>query len=61
MTLRTHEYNTKEIKLKKNVDPTLYLRMIPVELKEHYINIQKQTNNVTRVNFQNVPYNVPDR
>ena len=60
IALRTHRYDTKEIKLKKNVDPSPYLRSDPVVYKNHKITITKQTNNLTRVTFRNVPYNIPD-
>ena len=32
-----------------------------IKFKEHYITIQKQTNNVTHVTFKHVPMNVPDK
>ena len=60
IALRTHRHNTKEIKLKKNVDPSAHIRLNAVEFKDHFITIQKQTNNVTRVTFKNVPMNIPD-
>ena len=60
IALRTHRYDTKEIKLKKGVDPTPYLRATPVLFKGHEITIRKQMNNLTRVTMKNVPFNIPD-
>ena len=60
IALRTHRYDTKEIKLKKGVDPTPYLTVNPVMFKGHLITIKKQMNNLTRVTFKNVPFNIPD-
>ena len=42
IALRTHKYDTKEIKLKKNVDPVPYIRIILVSFKDHYIMIRNQ-------------------
>jgi hypothetical protein len=58
--LRTHCYDTKEINLKKGVDPTPYLTTYPKLFKGHEISIKKQMNNLTRVTFKNVPFNIPD-
>ena len=58
--LRTYRYDTKEIKLKKGVDPSPYLITVPQLYKGHEITIQKQMNNLTRVSFKNVPFNIPD-
>ena len=58
--LRTQRYDTKEIKLKKGVDPTPYLTTYPKLFKGHEISVQKQMNNLTRVSFKNVPFNIPD-
>ena len=60
IALRTHRYDTKEIKLKKAVDPTPYLTGVPMLFKGHEFIIKKQMNNLTRVSFKNVPFNIPD-
>ena len=60
IALRTHRYDTKEIKLKKGVNPAPYLTVNPVMFKGHQISIMKQMNNLTRVTFRNVPFNIPD-
>ena len=60
IALRTHRYDTKAIKLKRGVDPTPYLRLTPVLFKGHKITIMKQQNNLTKVTFKEVPFNVPD-
>ena len=58
--LRSYRYDTKEVKLKRGVDPTPYLTTTPVVFKDHEIIVQKQLNNVTRVSFKNVPFSIPD-
>ena len=55
IALRTHRYDTKEIKLKKGVDPSPYLFETPKLFKGHEFSIKKQMNNLTRVTFKNVP------
>ena len=60
IALRTHRYDTKEIKLKKGVDPTPYLLDTPKLFKGHEFTVRKQMNNLTRVTFKNVPFNIPD-
>ena len=60
IALRTNRYDTKEIKLKKDVDPSPYVRSMPVTFKDHHITVCKQSNNLTRVTFRNVPFNIPD-
>ena len=60
VSLRTHRYDTKEIRLRKGVDPTPYLTSTPLAFKGHLISVQKQMNNLTRVTFRNVPFNIPD-
>ena len=59
IALRTHRYDTKEIKLKKNVDPSPYINEVPIVFKGHEFTIRKQMNNLTRVTFKNVPFNIP--
>ena len=60
LALRTHRYDTKEIHLKKGVDPSPYLTATPILFKGHHITVRKQMNNLTRVTFKNVPFNIPD-
>ena len=60
IALRTHRYDTKEVKLKKGVDPTQYIRTKPIMFKDHEITVTKQMNNLTKVTLKNVPLNVPD-
>ena len=60
LALRTHRYDTKEIKLKHGVDSSPYLTSTPILFKGHQISIKKQMNNLTRVTFKNVPFNIPD-
>ena len=60
IALRTHRYDTKEIKLKQGVDPTPYLSGGSILFKGHEISVKKQMNNLTKVTFKNVPFNIPD-
>ena len=60
IALRTHRYDTKEIKLKRGVESAPYIRTSPVMFKGHEITIRKQMNNMTRVTMKNVPFNIPD-
>ena len=46
--------------LAKSVDPTPYLTTVPKIFKGHDISIKKQVNNLTRVTFKNIPFNIPD-
>ena len=60
LALRTHHYDTKEVKLKKGIDPTPYLTTSTLLFRGHEISIKKQMNNLTRVTFKNIPFNIPD-
>ena len=60
IAMRTHRYDTKEIKLKKGVDPAPYLEVPQHFFKGHEITIRRQMNNLTRVTMKNVPFNIPD-
>ena len=60
IALVTNRYDTKEIKLKPEVDPSIYLTSLPVQFKDHEIMVSKQTTNITKVTFKNVPLNIPD-
>ena len=57
----TGRYNTREVKLKPNVDPGPFLTLdSPITYKNHDVTVRKQLSNVTRVSFKNVPFNIPD-
>ena len=60
VALVTSKYDTKEIKLKPEVDPSIYLTSAPIQFKDHEVTVSKQTTNVTKVTFKNVPFNIPD-
>ena len=60
VALSTHRYDTREIKLKANIDADKYVTDSPILFKEHEIHVKKQTASMTRVMFKNVPLNVPD-
>ena len=60
IALRTYRYDTKEIKLKRGTNPTPYLITSPITFKGHEVTVKKQMNNLTRVTFKNVPFNIPD-
>ena len=55
----TGRYVTREIKFKQGVDISPYVRT-SFEFKGHQVTTKKQLNNVTKVSFRNVPFNVPD-
>lgn len=52
-------YDTREIKFKSGVDISPYIKE-PFEFMGHEVYTQKQMNNMTKVTFKNVPFNVPD-
>ena len=61
VALYTSRYDTKEVKFKPGVDTECYLtKDTPINFKDHEILVTKQTANITRVTFKNVPFNVPD-
>ena len=60
VALVTSRYDTKEIKLKQEVDPTIYLTSAQIQFKDHDVTVSKQTTNITKVTFKNVPFNIPD-
>ena len=60
VALATSRYDTKEIKLKQEVDPTIYITSAAIIFKDHEVTVSKQTTNITRVRFKNVPFNIPD-
>ena len=61
VALYTSRYDTKEVKFKPGVDTESYLtKDTPIVFKDHEILVTKQTANITRITFKNVPFNVPD-
>ena len=56
----TGRYDTKQIKLKHNINTDNYVTLSPITYKEHMITVSKQQHDITRVTFKNVPLNVPD-
>jgi hypothetical protein len=60
-TLRTSRFDTKEVKLKPEIDATQYLTgNTPIIFKDHEVEVSRQSANVTTVTFRNVPFNIPD-
>ena len=55
LSLTTQRYDTKEIRLKPQVDPTIYKTTTPYEFKGHEITITKQKTGTIKVTFRNVP------
>ena len=53
-------YDQREVKFKPDVDTSPYMRLTPVQFKNHSITVRKQRQNIVRVTFKNVPLNVPD-
>ena len=60
LSLTTNRYDTKEINLKPEVDPTPYLISNPIQFKGHEVTITKQRLDTTKVTFKNVPWDIPD-
>ena len=60
VALVTSRYDTKEVKLKTEVNGSIYLTSKPIMFKDHEITVSRQTTNVTKVTFKNVPLNIPD-
>ena len=55
----TGRYDTREIKFKSGVDLSPYIRS-GIVFKGHEVSTKKQMNNMTKVTFRNVPFNIPD-
>ena len=55
----TGRYDTREIKFRPGVDISPYIKE-PFEFMGHEVYTQKQMNNMMKVTFKNVPFNVPD-
>ena len=60
LNLNTGRYDQRELKFKPDIDVSPYLRPEPVAFKDHHITVGRQSQNVTRITFKNVPLNVPD-
>ena len=59
--MKTSRYDTKEVKLRPEVDPTPYLTVNnPILFKDHEVEVKRQSSNVTMVTFRNVLFNIPD-
>ena len=58
----TGRYDTRQLKLKPQVDVSPFITPLntPIIFKEHEVYVKQQRKNVTRVQFRNVPLNVPD-
>ena len=56
----TGRYDTREIILKPQVDPSQYITTDPILYKNHEITVKKMLHDVTKVTFKNVPMYVPD-
>ena len=55
----TGRYSVREVKFKPDVDISLYIKNGLI-FKGHEVNTKKQINNLTKVTFRNVPFNIPD-
>ena len=60
VNFNTGRYDQREIKFKPGINTSSYLRLDPVSFKDHSIKVTRQSQNITRVTFKNVPLNVPD-
>ena len=60
ISLCTQRYDNNNIKHKKGVDPTPYLIDTPKLFKGCKFTIKKHMQNLTRVTFMNVRFNIPD-
>ena len=60
INFNTGHYDQREIKMKPEVNVSQYLRYEPFVFKDHNVTVNRQSQNVTRVSFKNVPLNVPD-
>ena len=55
----TARYDTREVVFKPNVDLSPYIQVLD-NFYGHTVTTKKQSSNVVRVSFRNVPSNVPD-
>ena len=56
----TGRYDIREVKVLPGIDLTPYIRLTPIEFKDHFVTVTRQRTNVTKVTFKNVPLNVPN-
>ena len=56
----TGRYDTREVHLKSNVDPSKYITREPVVFMNHEVTVSKMITDVVKVVFKNVPLYVPD-
>ena len=56
----TNQYDTKEVKLKPDVDPTPYLTAEPIIFCDHEVTVRRQTSKAVHVMFKDVPLSIPD-
>ena len=55
----TGRYGVREVKFKPGVDISQFIKN-GIEFKGHEVFTKKQVNNLTKVTFRNVPFNIPD-
>ena len=56
----TGRFDTKHIQLKPSIQADQFVTTSPILFKGHFVSVNKQLNNITRVTFKNVPLNVPN-
>ena len=55
----TGRYSVREVKFKPGVDISSFIKS-GFQFRGHEVSTKKQVNNLTKVTFRNVPFNVPD-
>ena len=60
VALVTNRYDTKEVKLKPDVDPAPYLTAEPIIFCDHEVTVRRQTSKTVHVMFKDVPLSIPD-
>ena len=55
----TGRYNVHEVKFKQGIDIYIFIKS-SLEFKGHEVSTKKQVNNLTKVTFRNVPFNILD-
>ena len=56
----TGRYDTREVHLRPDVDPSKYITKEPVLFMEHEVQVVRKISDTTKVTFKNVPLYVPD-
>ena len=51
INLNSGRYDVREVKLKPDIDASIYLRPSPVIFRNHSITVNRQRQNITRVTF----------